>query len=83
VVAKYAGRAITDKVGDWWVKAIDYAYLGLSFFGLLRIVFQSIEENTQARDLQTVIIVSVLIVAIGVALRITKTSIEIFHWAAP
>ena len=56
------------------MKGIDYVYLTLSFLGLLRVVLviePSAPEFTVA---------SVLMIAIGVALRITKTTIEIKKW---
>jgi hypothetical protein len=81
MVAMYWGKDITAKIGGWWVKGIDYAYLTLSFVGLMRIVLQSMEENTAFQTgLKSVTVFAVLIIAVGVALRMTKTSIEIFEW---
>jgi hypothetical protein len=81
MVAMYWAKAITDRLGDWWVKGIDYLYLSLSFIGLMRIVLQSIEETAPVNEgLKTITVSAVLMVALGVALRITKTSIEIFKW---
>src|SRR5262249_31172985 len=84
MVARYWGAAITGMIGEWWVKGIDYVYLTFSFAGLLRVVLQNIEENTPGdKGLKTVTIAAVLVIAIGVALRLTKTSIEIFKWDRP
>jgi hypothetical protein len=81
MVAMYWGKALTARIGDWWVKGIDYAYLTLSFAGLMRIVLQSMEKNIPFEEgLKTITVLAVLIIAVGVALRMTKTSIEIFKW---
>ena len=84
MLAMYWGKALTARIGNWWVKGIDYAYLTLSFAGLMRIVLQSMEKNMPLEEgLKTITVLAVLIIAVGVALRMTKTSIEIFKWDTP
>jgi hypothetical protein len=65
--------------GEWWVKGIDYIYLILSFLGLLRVVVGTL-DNAAVLSLKNATVVSVLMIAIGVALRITKTTIQIRKW---
>jgi hypothetical protein len=76
MLARYWGKGLSAKIGGWWVKGIDYLYLSLSFVGLVRIVLQSMEKNIPFEEgLKVVTVFGVLIIAIGVALRMTKTSI--------
>ncbi len=63
-----------------WVKALDYVYLILSSLGILRIVLGLASPNP---DLRYVNVLAALMLGIGVALRITKTTIEIAGWDRP
>lgn len=70
-------------LGKWsvlsknWVRLIDYIYLFLSLVGVLRIVIGLTE---QGQELIYFNASASLALSIAVALRITKTSIEIFEW---
>jgi hypothetical protein len=63
-----------------WVKAIDYVYLISSSLGILRIVLGLANPNP---DLRYVNVLAALLLGIGVAIRITKTTIEITGWDRP
>lgn len=79
------GREITLWLRRWpklagnWVKAIDYLYLSLSTFSIIRIVVSAVvkDGNDYFNALGAVLL------GFAVALRITKTSIEIFGWDRP
>jgi hypothetical protein len=62
-----------------WVKAIDYVYLTLSIASLLRIVMSmsAMEADNNFTAYSTVAL------SIAVALRLTKTTIEICSWDKP
>ena len=71
------GWSLRDGV---WVKAIDYVYLVFSSLGILRIV---VGLNAADPDLRYVNVFAALLLGIGVAMRITKTTIEIAGWDQP
>lgn len=66
--------------GGVWVKAIDYVYLTLSSLGVLRIVLGLTSPDP---DLRYVNVLAALVLGVGVALRLTKTTIEITGWDRP
>jgi uncharacterized membrane protein len=75
-VAQNCGHYVSSGIfGEFfarnWVKMIDYVYLTASIFGLVRIA---------TSPSHTVNAWGAVIVGIALALRITKTSIEIFAW---
>jgi hypothetical protein len=73
--------AFAASLGDGaWVKAIDYVYLVFSSLGILRIVLGLASVNP---DLRTVNVFAALLLGIGIAIRITKTTIEIAGWDEP
>jgi len=78
-LAKDEGSFFTRKFGRGWVKAIDYAYLTLSFAGLMSGLIGAIDPESK-QYLKPLIILTMLVIAIGLALRITKTTIEIWEW---
>ena len=63
-----------------WVKTIDYAYLLISIVSLLKIALSISEAET---DNIRFTAYSTVALSIAVALRLTKTSIEIFSWDKP
>jgi hypothetical protein len=63
-----------------WVKSIDYVYLLISIVSLLKIAL-SISEVEADNMMFTAY--STVALSIAVALRLTKTSIEIFSWDKP
>jgi hypothetical protein len=63
-----------------WVLAIDYVYLLFSSLGILRIVLGLATANP---GLQSVNVFAALFLGIGIAIRITKTTIEIARWDQP
>jgi hypothetical protein len=80
LVARDEGYKITTKLGgSGWVKGIDYLYLSMSFTGVVRVLLGVIDSEAN-QDLKPVNIATVLVIAIGVALRMTKTTIEIWEW---
>jgi hypothetical protein len=72
-----SGLSLRDGV---WVKAIDYVYLIFSSLGILRIV---VGLNATDPDLRYVNVFAALLLGIGVAMRMTKTTIEIAGWDKP
>jgi hypothetical protein len=68
------GVSLRDGV---WVKAIDYIYLIFSSLGILRIVLGVAAADP---DLRYVNVFAALLLGIGVAMRMTKTTIEIARW---
>jgi len=79
----YGHRISGIKLGSWsalsanWVKSIDYIYLKLSTLSVLRIVVSAVTVGNGATYLNAV--ASVLL-GFAVALRITRTSIEVSGW---
>jgi hypothetical protein len=63
-----------------WVKTIDYVYLLISIVSLLKIALSISEVET---DNMRFTAYSTVALSIAVALRLTKTSIEIFSWDKP
>lgn len=64
-------------IGQNWVKSIDYIYLLLSSFSILRIV---ISTTTTAEGSTYFSGLAAVFLGVAVALRLTRTSIEIFEW---
>jgi hypothetical protein len=64
-------------IGRNWVKSIDYIYLLLSSFSILRIV---ISTTTTSEGSTSFSAFAAILLGLAVALRITRTSIEIFEW---
>ena len=60
-----------------WVKAIDYIYLFLSTFSILRIVVSAVTTPQGSTYFSAF---AAVLLGFAVALRITRTSIEIFGW---
>jgi hypothetical protein len=79
VVAYWYGPHLTHIFTQNWVKAIDYVYLVLSIASLLRIVMSmsAMEADNNFTAYSTVAL------SIAVALRLTKTTIEIWSWHKP
>ncbi|MGA7383228.1 MAG: hypothetical protein WBW81_00550 [Methylocella sp.] len=63
-----------------WVKAIDYIYLFISSFSILRIVVSTV---TTAQGSTYFNAFAAVLLGFAVALRVTRTSIEIFEWDKP
>jgi FtsH-binding integral membrane protein len=63
-----------------WVKFIEYIYLVFSSLGILRIV---VGLNSADPNLRYVNVLAALLLGIGVAMRMTKTTIEIAKWDQP
>jgi hypothetical protein len=63
-----------------WVKLIEYIYLVFSSLGILRIV---VGLNSADPNLRYVNVLAALLLGIGVAMRMTKTTIEIARWDQP
>jgi hypothetical protein len=87
VLAFNFGAVIGDiNLGRWsvlakrWVKAIDYVYLSLSTLAVLRIVMSAV---TSGNDVVVFNALAAVLLGFAVALRVTKTSIEIFDWDKP
>jgi len=84
--AKEFGWWLTKIFTDNWVKAMDYMYLGLSSVGMLRLLTAVLDTQgntdivSDTQELKQITAVSVLVIGLGVTLRVTKTSIEIFEW---
>lgn len=77
VVAHEFGPWFTKKFGPSWVKAIDYLYLLGSSLGLLRIAVSPFSTPTEMTEPNAL---GVVLLGTALALRVTKTSIEIFGW---
>lgn len=69
------GPKLTASFGNNWVKVIDYFYLSI---GSLSVVRLAISKTPNALGEWEVI--AVILVGVALALRLTKTSIEIFKW---
>jgi hypothetical protein len=77
LVAWHFGRSFSStRFGNSWVKAIDYVYLTLSATGILRIVLGLVEPPS----LSYATLAAPLILGIAIAIRMTKTTIEIQNW---
>jgi hypothetical protein len=63
-----------------WVGAIDYIYLIVSITSLIKIVLDLAHAGA---DTPNFVAYSVIALSIAAALRLTKTSIEIFAWDKP
>jgi hypothetical protein len=63
-----------------WVKMIEYVYLIFSSLGILRIV---VGLNSADPNLRYVNVFAALLLGVGVAMRMTKTTIEIARWDQP
>lgn len=58
-----------------WTKSIDYIYIVISAISIVRIAASSIYNNTALVD-----VFSVVLLGFATALRLTKSSAEIFGW---
>ncbi|WP_155256408.1 hypothetical protein [Mesorhizobium loti] len=81
--ARFAGPHLSAGIfGEWfakaWVKCIDYIYLTVSALGVLRLAISGMPD-----DLSYFNAVGVVAIGVGLGLRLTKTSIEIFGWDKP
>lgn len=63
-----------------WAKSIDYAYLTLSTLSILRIVVGVAESGSVVALFNAI---AAVFLGVAVALRITKTSIEVLGWDKP
>ncbi len=84
VGAKNYGRFLSlINLGKWsplaknWVKSIDYIYLTLSTLSVLRIVVGSVASSYSMTSFNAV---AAIVLGVAVALRLTRTSVEIFGW---
>jgi hypothetical protein len=66
-----------------WAKVIDYVYLLISLLSLSRIVMSVSGVVTNDADNITVIVSLTVALSIALALRLTKTTIEILSWDKP
>jgi len=66
-----------------WVKVIDYVYLLISLLSLSRIVMSVSGVDANDANNITVMIYSTVALSIALALRLTKTTIEILSWDKP
>lgn len=87
VAAFNYGSAISSiNLGRWsiiavnWVKFIDYIYLTLSTLSVLRIVVSAVVVGDGVTYFNAL---AAIFLGFAVALRITRTSIEIFGWDKP
>jgi len=79
LIAWHFGRSISStRFGNNWVKAIDYVYLTLSATGILRIILGLVEPPASSLSYAT--LAAPLILGIAIAIRLTKTTIEIQRW---
>jgi hypothetical protein len=77
---QYGHKLLSRFFGRHWVRGIDYIYLVGGITGLLVTVL----KMTQGIDASAVPQrVAILVLGVAVALRITKTSAEIFKWDIP
>ncbi|MQW73457.1 hypothetical protein GHK50_21035 [Sinorhizobium medicae] len=76
ILAFAFGPALSSRFKHW-VKCIDYLYLLGSTFGILRIVTAGVALSDNEA---TVNVGGALFLGVALALRLTKTSIEIFGW---
>lgn len=72
--------ALGDFLAKSWVRMIDYFYLTGSTFGILRIAISGVGSSG---DLTSVNAFGIIMLGAALALRLTKTSIEIFGWDKP
>jgi hypothetical protein len=85
-LAYQLGYHFRDRFGDgkpWarhWVKEIDYIYLLVSSVSLLKLVITQIHPQQELRGYNAVAAVAL---GTALALRITKTSIEVWDWDNP
>ena len=63
-------------IAQHWVKLIDYVYLSASVLSLVRLAYSA--PKTGGPDFLTSL--AAMLLGMAVALRITKTSVEIFQW---
>jgi hypothetical protein len=63
-----------------WVKSIDYIYLTISTLSILRIVVSAVVVGDGVTYFNAL---AAVFLGFAVALRITRTSIEIFGWDKP
>jgi FlaA1/EpsC-like NDP-sugar epimerase len=84
-VAYHVGWCIRQRYGDspWvkqWVKEIDYIYLLVSSLSLLKLVITQIHPHDELKVYNALAAVAL---GTALALRITKTSIEVWGWDEP
>ncbi len=87
VSAIHYGASISSmNLGRWsilavnWVKSIDYIYLTISTLSILRIVVSAVVVGDGVTYFNAL---AAVFLGFAVALRITRTSIEIFGWDKP
>jgi hypothetical protein len=66
-----------------WVKVIDYVYFLISIFSLPRIVMSVSRVDANDANNITVMVYFTVTLSIALALRLTKTTIEILEWHKP
>jgi hypothetical protein len=82
----HVGYYFRYKYGDnrlWikhWVKEIDYIYLLVSSLSLLKLVITQIHPHEELRVYNAIAAVAL---GTALALRMTKTSIEVWGWDDP
>jgi hypothetical protein len=86
VFAMNFGVWLTQKLSRWpvlsanLVRAIDYVYLTISTFSILRIVVSAVSVGNGVTYFNAT---AAVMLGLAVAVRLTRTSIEIFGWDKP
>ncbi|HXW70611.1 MAG TPA: hypothetical protein VEK34_04085 [Methylocella sp.] len=78
IIERYtARRSIIGIFGRNWVKGIDYLYLSISAVGVVKIVVGAVTTAQGSAEFNAI---ATILLGIAIAMRITRTSIEIFEW---
>lgn len=74
------GRTFTKTFGPAWVKFIDYTYLGISTIGVMKLALNGLSVEGDVTFWNAI---AVILIGIALAMRFTKTTVEIKRWDQP